>query len=132
VKGGVSGFETAFACKAISTVKYTAVKVSKLMKFTTANGAARVEATVKPPAKVPAGANYVNYNLYQDMGKNATVQFVPITNFTVVGNTLTINWSALGLSDTASNKFVLRAVTNGVESVGAKFTIKFSALKVRR
>jgi len=116
------------------TLKYTAVKVSKLVKFTAGNGTARVEATVTPPKQVPAGATYVSYNLYFDMGKKAPMQFIRITDFTISpdGKTLTIDWSKLGFSDTATNKFVLRAVTNGVESVGAKLTIKFSAVQVKK
>jgi len=113
------------------TLKYTAVRVSKPVKFTTEDGAARVEATVRPPAKVPAGATYENYALYLDMGTRAEVRFVPVTDFTFEGNTLTIDWSELELSDTANNRFVLRAVTDGVESAGAKFTIRFSTLKAK-
>jgi len=114
------------------TLKYAAVKVSKLVR-TEVDGVSKVEAAIAPPKKIPAGADYVDYHLYLDMGKKADMQFVPVTDFAVSsdGKTLTINWSELGLVDTASNKFVLHAVTDDVESVGAKFTIKFSALKVK-
>ena len=106
------------------------------MKFTAEDGAARVEATIKPPKKVPAGAAYDCYNLYHVIGNaKSTVNFhAPIGTefFTITNGILTINWSKLGLVDTASNKFVLRAVTDGVESVSTKITIKFSTLKVKK
>jgi hypothetical protein len=101
------------------------------VKFTE-EGSTMVSATIAPPKKVPSGATYESYSLYLDMGKKAAVRFVAITDFTVFGNTLTIDWSKLGLIDTASNKFVLRTVTDGVESLDAKLTIKFSALKVKK
>ena len=89
--------------------------------------------TVTPlkPNKVPAGASYENFNLYLDMGTKAPERFVSVTDFTIEENTLTIHWSALGFDETTSNKFVLRAVTDGVESADAKITIKFSTLKTR-
>jgi len=128
------GKPTSVVTVTAKTLKYTAVKVSKPVKFTT-EGSWKVAATITLPKKVPAGATYANYELYQDMGKKAPVQFVRVdeTDFTVVSTTLTttltIDWSKLGLVDTAKNNFVLRAVTDGKESADAKITIKFSKLK---
>ena len=55
---------TSVANVTAKTLKYTAVKVSKPVKFTTEDDAAMVEATITPPKKVPAGATYENYGIY--------------------------------------------------------------------
>ena len=117
----------------ISTAKYTAVKVANLVKYSTAMGTSVVEATLIPPGIVPVGAAYETFSLYQDRGRNAAVQFVPIadSDYRVVGNILMIDWSKLGLADTASNKFVLRAVTDSVQSMDTPISIKFSTLKTK-
>jgi hypothetical protein len=115
------------------TLKYTAVKIKKPVKYTNTDGASMVEATITQPNKKPAGASYDNYALYTvtGSGKNAIVFFFFVESYKVENGILTIDWSKLNLSDTVKHKFVLRAVTGNVESVDAKFTIKYSALKMK-
>ena len=93
-----------------------------------------VESRLTLPRTVPAGATYESYNLYlvTGSGRNAVYTSIDAEHFMVANNTLTIDWSQLGLSDTASNRFVLRAVTDGIESLDTRMTIKFSTLKERR
>ena len=114
------------------TAKYTAVKASKPMKYIDSGGSAMVESLLTLPKTIPAGASYVSYHLYLVTGSGKNAVYTAVTDFTVIGKTsLAIDWSQLGLSDTVSNKFVLRAVTNGIESLDTKITIKFSTLKAK-
>jgi hypothetical protein len=115
------------------TLKYTAVKVKKPVQYLK-DGVKMVEATITPPSKIPAGAlpyGECEYRLYTVAGKNVSDTPIDSEFYEVKNGILTIDWSKLKLDDSTKHKFVLRAVTKGVESADAKFTIKYSALKAK-